>query len=291
MMPNTQRRLAAIIIGCLLAVASASPLSAADDTPIKGQRIFTAGHSLLLYMPAILGDIAAKAKVAGHVQVGIQGIGGSHVVQHWNLPDGKNTVKPALKTGTVQVLTLSPIYLPDDGIEKLTSFALQYNPDIRVTVQEFWVPYDDPTVLEAGKGPKRVDRDHRTIEELRQMHAAYFQSMDEHAGALNRTFGKQVVFIVPVGQAVLGLREKIIRGTAPGIKRQSELFADSLGHARAPVQVLSSYCHFAVIYRRSPTGLPVPSALGKQPAAGELNRLLQELAWDAVCKHPLSGVK
>lgn len=290
MMP-TIHRFAAIIIGFLLVGSNAAPPLAANDTPIKGQRIFTAGHSLLLYMPAILNDITAKAKVDGHVQAGIQGIGGSHVFQHWNLPDDKNKVKPALKSGTVQVLTLSPIYLPDDGIEKLTALGLEHNPDIRVTVQEFWVPYDDPTVLEAGRGPKQVDRDSRTIAELRRLHAAYFQSMDNHIRALNKKFGKRVLFIVPVGQAVLGLREKVIKGEAPGIKKQSELFSDALGHARAPVQVLSTYCHFAVIYRRSPVGLPVPAALSMQPEADKLNRLLQELVWDAVSKHQLSGVQ
>ncbi|MBI5395103.1 MAG: hypothetical protein HZA91_07385 [Verrucomicrobia bacterium] len=164
-------------------------------------------------------------------------------------------------------------------------------PNIRVTVQEFWVPYDDPTVLEAGRGPKQVDRDSRTVAELRQMHAAYFQSMDDHVRALNRKFGKQALFIVPVGQAVLGLREKVIRSEAPGFRKQSELFTDALGHAHVRVRVLSTYCHFAVIHRRSPIGLPVPAALSKEPETDKLNRLLQELAWDAVSKHPHSCVK
>lgn len=57
---------------------------------------------------------------------------------------------------------------------------------------------------------------------------------------------------------------------------------------------LNAYCHYAVIYRKSPVGLPVPSIL-KTTKLGEdeekLNRLLQELAWDAVTKHPLSGVQ
>ena len=58
------------------------------------------------------------------------------------------------------------------------------------------------------------------------------------------------------------------------------------------VQALSSYCHFAVIYQRSPVGLPLPTALAKNPAWDEkLNHLLQELAWDAVTKHAMSGVK
>ena len=59
------------------------------------------------------------------------------------------------------------------------------------------------------------------------------------------------------------------------------------------MQVLNAYCHYAVIYRRSPVGLPMPAALAnaKNPNwDANLNRLLQELAWDAVTHHPLSGV-
>ena len=97
--------------------------------------------------------------------------------------------------------------------------------------------------------------------------------------------------MVPVGQAVLALREKIIAGAAPGLKTQEDLFTDAIGHARPPLAALAAYCHFAVIYRRSPVGLPVPAVLAKWPEAEKLNRLLQELAWDAVRRHPLSGVK
>ena len=53
--------------------------------------------------------------------------------------------------------------------------------------------------------------------------------------------------------------------------------------------LLSAYCHYAVIYRRSPVGLPIPPKFSLKSEA--LNRLLQELAWDAVIHHPLSGVK
>ena len=117
--------------------------------------------------------------------------------------------------------------------------------------------------------------------------------MDDHVRELNQKHGKSVVFVVPVGQAVIGLREKIIAGQAPGLKSQEELFTDAIGHVRAPVQVLNAYCHFAVIYRRSPVGLPVPAVLARAKIADEekLNRLLQELAWEAVVGHPLSGVK
>jgi hypothetical protein len=108
---------------------------------------------------------------------------------------------------------------------------------------------------------------------------------------MNARVGKEAVYVVPVGQAVLALRENIIKGEAPGINKQSELFTDPIGHPNAHVKVLAGYCHFAVIYRRSPVGLPVPGILAKLPEAEKLNRLLQELAWQAVTQHPLSGVR
>jgi hypothetical protein len=117
--------------------------------------------------------------------------------------------------------------------------------------------------------------------------------MDAHVAELNKKFGKTAVYVVPAGQAVLALREKIVAGEAPGLAKQSDLFTDPIGHAKPALQALVAYCHFAAIYRRSPVGLPVPTVLMK--VAGEndekLNRLLQELAWQAVVQHPLSGVK
>jgi hypothetical protein len=35
----------------------------------------------------------------------------------------------------------------------------------------------------------------------------------------------------------------------------------------------------------------VPAALKENPEAEALNRLLQQLAWEAVTAHPLSGVR
>ena len=103
-----------------------------------------------------------------------------------------------------------------------------------------------------------------------------------------------MLFVVPAAQAVIGLREKIIAGKAPGLKSQEDLFTDELGHGKPPLQALVAYCNYAVIYRRSPVGLPVPSIL-KGAKLGDqeekLNRLLQELAWEAVIQHPLSGVR
>ncbi len=258
----------------------------------EGQRVFSCGHSFHVFVPAILSDLAKGAGIKDHVHVGLSGIGGSRVIQHWNVAEEKNKAKEALRGGKVDVLTLSPIHLPDEGIENFARLALEHNPKIRITVQEFWLPFDiyDVTFKER---PKKVDHNAPTGEQLRALHELYFKSMDEHVRALNKKFGKEALFVVPVGQAVIALREKIIAGQAPGLKQQEDLFTDAIGHARQPLQALAAYCHFAVVYRRSPVGLPLPAILARANNPNweeKLNRLLQELAWEAVTRHPLSGV-
>ncbi len=268
----------------LLPVFAAEPID-------KGQRVFSAGHSFHVFMPKMLAELAKAAKIPDHQQAGLSSIGGSYVYQHWNVADEKNTLKTALRAGHVDVLTLSPIYLPDDGIENFAKLGLEHRPDIRVTIQEFWLPFDVFDVNYKKKRPELVDRNARTVAELRSINEPYYKSMDDHVRALNQKFGKNVVLVVPVGQASLALRAKIIAGEAPGLKQQNDLFTDAIGHATPPLQWLTAYCHFAVIYRRSPEGLPCPAALSKQADGEALNRLLQKLAWDAVKAHPLSGVQ
>ncbi|MSQ97154.1 MAG: hypothetical protein EXR98_21735 [Gemmataceae bacterium] len=286
-------------IASVLALLSTALLPASQDTkaklaePIaKGQRVFTCGHSFHVWVPGIVTDLCKKATIPGHLQVGVSSIGGSKVIQHWNKPDDKNNAKDALKTGKVDVLTLSPIFFPDAGIENFTKLALEHNKDIRIVVQPIWLRWDiyEPTM----KRPAKVDHNAITGEELRKRHAAYFTEMDQHIRDLNKKEGKTVLYVVPAPQAVIALREKIIAGQAPGLKSQEDLFTDDLGHGKPPLQALVAYCNYAVIYRRSPVGLPVPNIL-KQAKLGDeeekLNRLLQELAWDAVIQHPLSGVR
>lgn len=259
-----------------------------------GLRVFTCGHSFHAgYVTPILADIAAMAGIKGHEITGVSMIGGSRVIQHWNVPEEKNKVKPALEAGKVDVLTLSPMHQSDDGIDKFAELAFKGNPNIRVTIQEFWIPWDKFEWPYKGK-QEDVNNDAATIGDLRAMHEPYFKTFDKYIADLNTKLGKQVLYIVPVGQAVLALREKIIAGQAPGIEKQSDLFTDKLGHPKAPLQALAAYCHFAVIYHRNPIGLPIPDVMSraKNPKWDDkLNRLLQELAWDAVTHHPQSGVK
>jgi hypothetical protein len=280
------------LLAGLAFVIFATGLPAQEAAPItRGQRVFTCGHSFHVWVPGIVADLCKLAGISGHEQIGLSSIGGSRTIQHWELPDEKNKAKPALATGRVEVLTLSPIFLPDPGIENFATLALEKNPEVRVIVQPIWLRWDiyEPEM----KRPAKVDHNAITGEELRKRHATHFEAMDAHIRELNRKYGKTVLFIAPAPQALIALREKIIAGEAPGLASQSALFTDELGHGTETLKALVGYVNFATIYRRNPAGLPVPAILkqakiGDQEAA--LNRLLQELAWEAVVKHPLSGV-
>ena len=201
-----------------------------------------------------------------------------------------NEARAALQTGNVQVFTMAPIFLPDDGIENFVKLAVENNPNIRVFVQEFWLPWDhyDP----AFKAPKdKVDHNAPTVESLRKSHGIYFKAMDEHVAELNKKYNTSAVRVAPVGQAVVKLREKIIAGEAPGLKEQNDLFTDPIGHAKGPLQALVAYCYYGLIYEKNPVGLPAPAIITQVKESEKLNRLLQEIAWEAVTSHPQSGVK
>jgi len=283
-----------------LAAAPGATASTQPDATIapsaEGHRIFSTGHSFHAHFPPILKEIAESAGSTDTVIVGVSSIGGSRVIQHV----GGKQVQAALAAGTVDVLTTTPIYLPDPGIEQFAEAGFAHNANFRLTMMEFWLPFDQYEPRNYVSGPEhlappaKVDHNAATADGLRKIHDRYFREMDDLVTGVNQKLGKQVVFVVPVGQAVIALREKIIAGQAPGLTAQEDLFADSLGHPKPPLTIMMGYCHYAVIYQKSPIGLPVPRELkipGDSEKTAALNRLLQELAWDAVIHHPLSGVK
>ena len=242
-------------------------------------------------MPSILADIAKSAGIAGHEQFGTSSIGGSWVIQHWDVPDEKNDAKRLLRAGGVDVLTLSPIWLPDAGMEKFGELAYQHNPTVRILINEFWLPNDvyDPTPQgrEFLKTKEIVNHNAATVTELKKQQEIYCREMRQYLDGLNAKLGKNIYSLVPVGHAVIALREKIITGQAPGLTSQEELFRDNWGHPQMPIKVLSAYCFYACIYQHSPVGLPPVEKWGLD---GKLVRLLQELAWDAVTNHSLTGL-
>jgi hypothetical protein len=248
-------------------VPGADPPSAKPATPLdRGQHVYITGNSFQVFVDHHLSVMAKAADIKGHLRGG----------------DPLASVK-------VDVVACNPWFRehnkPDKSLDDLTERALKHNPDIRVLAQVGWLPYDDPVFPNPEKG-RETNWSARSIKEVRSLHAAYIENAREQVRALNKRHGKQVVFLVPVAQAVMALREKIAAGEAGKLKSPDDLFTDSIGHAKPPVELLNAYCHFAVVYRRSSVGLVI-----KDSRDEKLHHLLQELAWEAVINEPLSGVK
>ena len=294
------------ILACSVMAGESGNGNSADTQPTAidhGLRVFTCGHSFHCQVAGLLGELAKSAGISGHESVGVSVLGGARAIRHWDVPDDKNQAKKALIEGKLDVLTLSCMDHPDEGISKFAKLAFAHNPNARVTIQELWLPEDQfpfstPPFPAGHRHPRTPEDFNRaTMADLIPPSKAYCKEMEDYVAALNAEIGKPVVFVVPECQAVLALREHIMAGTAPGVTLQSELFNDGWGHPSPLLCALTGYCHFAVIYRRSPVGLPWPESVrraGKWNSRwdnDQLNRLLQELAWDAVKQNPLSGIQ
>jgi len=286
----------------ILMVASAVVMATAWATDVKpfaqGARLYVAGHSFHQGIaPTLLENLATVAGISNQVLVGKLYVGGSSVSQVWERSAREGNLRAALQAGQVDVLTLSPHrLLPDPGIDKFVDLGLAGNPHLRVTIQQSWLPFDDTTGQGRDPDPQGklpIDWDAMTGAKLLTMHELYYRELDQQVRAVNERCGKPVAFLVPMGRAVIALREKVRLGQAPGIKTQAALFRDRMGHPGPALTLLNAYCHFAVIYRRSPVGLApltTPSEIS-QVVDAALNRLLQQIAWETVIAEPLSGVR
>jgi hypothetical protein len=276
-------RLALCLVLQLL--ANGSLLAQATQSPQKGLRVFFTGHSFHMFVPRNFDQLVAAAGIEGHKNVGTQGIGGSRVIQHWDLAEDRNKAKPALTSGQIDVFTMAAhVEIPDPGIANFVELGLKHNPDVRFLVQASWFPYDVP-----GEGRIRdnAKRDEAKIEDLRAAVDSWRKRLEAQVDDLNKKHGKRAVHIVPAGDAVVKLRSEVVAGKYPDVTRQSELFRDPIGHGTPHIQWLVTYCNFAAIYGAPPTPLET-SADG---LTGGQHKILQRIAWDVVSGYPYAGIK
>lgn len=281
------RRLVLLVgLLALLVLAGGRQLVGAEgEAAPAGVRVFYTGHSFHMFVPRYVEQMVRAAKIENHKLVGTQGIGGSRVHQHWDLADEKNKAKPALATGDVDVFTMAAhLTVPDRGITNFTELGLKHNPKLRLLVQASWYPFD----VESRE--KRIrdnaQRDAMKIEDLQAAVDDWRTKLEAQADDLNKKYDRKAVFIIPVGDAVVKLRAMVVDGTYPGVKSQSALFRDAIGHGGPHVQALAAYCNFAVIYGTSPAGFNVRAA-GLEDVH---HAILQKLAWKTVSGYSHSGV-
>lgn len=287
--PSFTRRVFCSAIVPLIALAFCRIATADEAKAPAGQRVFYTGHSFHMFVPAMIDEIVKSTGIQGHVRAGTQSIGGSKVIQHWEMADEKNTAKPALIGGKVDVFTMAPhTMIPDPGITNFVELGLKHNPDVRFLIQGSWYPFDVAAPA-AGAPDKRIkdnaQRDTAKIEDLQAAVDEWRTRIEAQVDALNKQHGSHV-FIVPVGDAVVKLRAMVADGKFPGITQQSKLFRDPIGHGHGHIMVLAAYCDFAAMYRMSPVGHKIT----ERSVSDEQHAILQKLAWDVVSNYPRAGI-
>ena len=142
-----------------------------------------------MFVPPQVEQLVKAAGIEGHKLVGTQGIGGSRVIQHWDLADDKNKAKPALTTGEVDVFTMAAhVAIPDEGITKFTELGLKHNPNLRLLVQASWFPFDVP---EPDKRiSENAQRDNAKIADLQQAVDDWRKKLEAQVDDLNKQHGK-----------------------------------------------------------------------------------------------------
>ena len=279
----------------------------------KGERVYFVGHSFHMFVVRPLIRLAKEAGVQGHWAQGWDMIGGSTPMQHWERGGEDNEVKRALATGQVQVLTLSTnIRVPEPAVDLFADLAVKHNPDVRILVQHSWgddltgsimrvrhdrreagteMSLEERAAFMAGMG-RNSERDSVSADQLAQMRreGRLIEHWRQQLRAINTRHARTLAYIVPANDAVVRTRQAVLEGALPGVKLQSELFRDVLGHAADPIMDLVSYAWFAALYRRSPLGL-TSLLQANDPTAAARHRKLQEIAWEAVLDEPMSGVE
>ena len=257
--------------------------------PLPGPaRVYHLGHSLVgRDMPAML------AQLAGHEWNSQLGWGAS-LMNHWqgdvpgrakeNLPPAFRPVDQALDSGEYPVVVLTEmVELRDairwhDSARYLAKWALRAraaNPDVRLYLYETWHRLDDPQGWQA-----RIVADFSALWDAQVLRPAVAK-----AG---------VIHVIPGGQVMAALVVAAETGKLSGLTGAQDFFADTI-HFNDLGAYAMALTHFAVIYGRSPVGLPhrlmrADGVMAVPPPDGAVAQM-QALVWQVVTRLPLTGVK
>lgn len=279
-----------------MAALYAEPLPA----PTAPLTVFHLGHSLVgRDMPAML------AQLAGHDYASQLGWG-TPLRAHWepdepiqgfdteNAHDRYRDAKEALASGDFDAFVLTemveieaaieyfdaPVYL-----EKWVSAARDGNPEIRTYLYESWHDLDDP-----NGWMDRLDTDP----------ARYWEGV-LIAQAMAQLPDGDPIYVIPAGRVLAEVVRRIEGGGAvDGVSSREHFFARFEDGTLDPVHIndlgayLVALTHYAVLYQRSPEGLPrqLTRADGTPADAPGplLASLLQRTVWDVVTSLPVTGI-
>lgn len=268
-----------------------------DPLPPAGGplRVFHLGHSLVgRDMPAMLAQLAGP----GHGYDSQLGWG-SFLREHWE-PDvpvkgfesenahpryrdaheavGSGDYDAVVLTEAVEIRDAIRYFTPHDYLRKWAVKARETNPETRVYLYEIWHQLDD----EEG-WLERLDRD-----------LARYWEGQILARALAYEDVTRPIHVIPAGQVMAAfVRAVEARGGVGPIGTRADLFSDDI-HFNDYGAYLVALTHYAVLYGRSPVGLPhALTRADGSPAddpGPEAARLMQEAVWEVVTDYPPAGV-
>lgn len=252
------------------------------------------GHSLVgRDMPAML------AQLAGHRHASQLGWGAS-LAQHRagqvpgfaaeNAHSAHRPAAEALASGGFGAVVLTEmVELRDalrwhhsaDSLAHWAQVARAARPDVRIFLYETWHRLDDPQGWLV-----RIDDDLESLWLQRLLYPAV-----RRAGPIR---------LIPGGQVMAAAVRAIEAGQVPGLSRREELFAQDAEGRADPIHFndigawLMALTHFAVLYHRSPAGLPhrLRRADGQPatPPPDAAAPVLQEVVWRTVTRYPATGL-
>ncbi|MFK7837221.1 MAG: hypothetical protein AB8B60_13465 [Sulfitobacter sp.] len=268
--------------------------------PDGALNVFHLGHSLVgRDMPAMLAQLAGQ----GHRYDSQLGWGTS-LKEHWepDLPvngfDVENDhprfrpAKEAIGSGGYDSIVLTEMVEIADAIRyhdsaeylaRWAALAFEANPNARIYLYETWHHTDD------GNGwLYRIDRDLRK----------FWQTQVKFPALLE---GEAPIHLIPAGQvkaafiraveAQSGVAE--IAGVDDLFAKQADGTADTI-HFNDLGAYLVALTHYAVLYHRSPLGLPHAllraDGTPAEAPAPEVAALMQRIVWEVVQRHPETGV-
>ena len=274
--------------------------------PAGAMRVFHLGHSLVSRdMPAMLQQLAPQ----GHAYESQLGWG-TTLQSHWEHESGGTSrikgfavennhpryrdAKVSLRGGQYDAFIMTEmVSLRDairyhaswDYVQRWARLAVEGNPNIRIYLYETWHGLD-----EREGWLERLERDLGELWEgeiLRRAAAAPGQ--------------QRTIYLIPAGQVFARLvRELDARGGIGGLNRREDLFArmpDGTQDTIHPNDIgayVVALTHYAVLYQRSPVGLPyqLRRADGRPAVApsAEAARRIQEIVWEVVTSLPRTGV-
>jgi len=271
-----------MIVGWCVVVGVGGAVGADDAMPQPADKVTPAELRCIFKMNlSLIGNFDAIAKAAG-IKYQSHGYGSD---LDKPLRQGKQLVEDTpqtlMKKGEVDVcLTTDANWASEPAIEKWAAVGFAGNSKFRLYHQARFLVADGLSLK------KPEDRDNTKIADLQAALDQNRKRLEVRVDAINKEIGQPVVFIIPVGDAIVKLREMVVDGKYPGVTKQSELFKDAL-HAKEHVNLLTAYCNFAAIYQKSPVGLK----LEMKNITDEHHAILQKLAWETVSQYPHAGVK